>query len=131
MLHESVVHRCDAELTLGVEPVVETEIAVDGIDELLCTLLPRSGAPDKLAGSGRGGQSLHFHTTDGAGEWTIRLTDEGFSVAGEHEKSTVAVRGTAADLLLLVWNRRRPSEARFECFGDTALIDTWLSATTI
>jgi uncharacterized protein (TIGR03083 family) len=131
-LHETVVHRADAELALDREPVVDTEIAIDGIDELICGLLPYTGAPAKLVESGHGGQSVHFHTTDGAGEWTVVLTDGGFTVTAAHQKSTAAVRGTATDLLLLLWNRRPLSDtARYECFGDTALIDAWLAATVI
>jgi uncharacterized protein (TIGR03083 family) len=131
-LHETVVHRADAELALELEPAVETEIAIDGIDELLSGLLPFSGAPGKLAELGRGGQSVHLHTNDGGGEWTILLTDTGFTVTPQHQKSTAAVRGSATDLLLLVWNRRSPSDTtRFECFGDTTLIDAWLAATAL
>jgi uncharacterized protein (TIGR03083 family) len=131
-LHETVVHRADAELALGREPAVDTEIALDGIDEVVSGLLPFSGAPAKLAELGRIGESVHLHANDGAGEWTIVLTDDGFTVTPQHQKSTAAVRGGATDLLLLLWNRRRPSDtARFECFGDTALIEAWLAATAL
>jgi uncharacterized protein (TIGR03083 family) len=130
-LHETVVHRCDAQLALGVEPTVETEIALDGIDELIRGLLPHSGAPKKLAALGRAGDSLHVHATDGAGEWTVVFTDSGFTAEAGHSKSTVAVRGTATDLLLLLWNRRTPDGPRFETFGDGELLAAWLRATVL
>jgi uncharacterized protein (TIGR03083 family) len=131
-LHETLVHRADAELALGRDPVVDTEIAIDGIDELVSGLLPFTGAPAKLTELGRSGASVHFHTTDGPGEWTVVLTDGGFTVTPQHQKSTAAVRGSATDLLLLLWNRRTPSDGgRYECFGDTDFIEQWLAATVI
>src|SRR5918999_640216 len=40
-----------------------------------------------------------------------------------HAKGDVAVRATASDLLLLLWNRLGPD--RFEVFGDTGLLARW------
>jgi hypothetical protein len=83
-----------------------------------------------VAELGRVGDSLHLHATDAPGEWTITLTEDGYSWSGGHTKATVAVRGAAADLYLLLWNRRPPADAeRFEIFGDAALMDAWLAAT--
>jgi hypothetical protein len=36
------------------------------------------------------------------------------------------VQGTASDLALLVWGRRRPT---VEVFGDEAVLDAWLALT--
>ncbi len=49
MLHEAVVHRADLELTLGIEPAIAPDLAVDGIDEFLTNLpfTARSGSPDR------------------------------------------------------------------------------------
>ncbi|MGR7002504.1 maleylpyruvate isomerase family mycothiol-dependent enzyme [Yinghuangia aomiensis] len=75
MLHETLMHRVDAELALGIEPDVSAEAAVDGIDELL-TILPggQFGRPDAEKPHGQG-ETLHIHTSGGVqGEWTVTLT---------------------------------------------------------
>lgn len=131
LLHETTVHRADAELTLGREPAIDAAVAVDGIDELLDNLsrAPRfTPTPAALRGDG---ESLHFHCTDVDGEWMVRLGAEGFAWEHGHGKATSAVRGPAADLLLLVYGRRRPDDARFERFGDDALLTRWVDNTAI
>jgi uncharacterized protein (TIGR03083 family) len=129
MLHETTVHRCDAQLALGLEPEIDAAVAVDGIEEFLANL--PAFASDNIKGLG-GGDSLHFHATDGPGEWTIQLTDDGFTWAAEHGKASVAIRGRLADLLLLSYGRRRPHDRdRFETFGDLAVAERWFAATQL
>jgi len=129
MLHETTVHRADGQLALELDSPIPAEQAVDGVDELVGTMLAAI-APGRVVELNRVGDSLHLHATDAPGEWTIALTDEGFSFETGHTKATVAVRGTAADLFLLLWNRRQLADAeRFEIFGDAALMDAWLGAT--
>ncbi|MGI8796523.1 MAG: maleylpyruvate isomerase family mycothiol-dependent enzyme [Acidimicrobiia bacterium] len=126
MLHETTVHRTDAELALEREPVIAAEVAVDGIDELFDNL-PHAASFRPHIGELRGnGESLHFHCTDADGEWTIRLEPDGFSCERDHARGTVAVRGPAADLLLLLYGRRAPTHDRLERFGDDALLAWWL-----
>ena len=128
-LHETTVHRADGQLALGLSPQIPAEQAIDGVDELVGTMLAAI-APGRVLELNRVGDSLHLHATDAPGEWTIGLTADGFSFETGHAKATVAVRGAAADLFLLLWNRRRPADAeRFEIFGDAALVDAWLAAT--
>jgi uncharacterized protein (TIGR03083 family) len=132
LLQETTMHRVDAELSVGLDPQVSAEVAVDGIAELLLELLPLSGSPTRIAALDRSGQSLHLHATDAPGEWTITFTEAGFECASGHEKASAAVRGSAGDLLLLLWNRRRTNDAeRFELFGDRELVDAWLGATVL
>jgi uncharacterized protein (TIGR03083 family) len=132
LLHETTVHRADAELSLGLQPQLAPEVALDGIAELLVDLLPISEAPKRIAALGWTGQSLHLHATDAPGEWTLTFTDTGFECADGHQKASAAVRGSVGDLLLLLWNRRRASDAeRFELFGDRELVDGWLGATAL
>ncbi|MGH3579296.1 MAG: maleylpyruvate isomerase family mycothiol-dependent enzyme, partial [Mycobacterium sp.] len=65
---ETAVHRWDAQQAAGRPRPVDPDLAVDGIEELLDVLLPRvtPGLPEE----GLGG-SLHIHSTDAAGEWTV------------------------------------------------------------
>jgi uncharacterized protein (TIGR03083 family) len=126
MLHETVVHRADAELALGREPAVSSQVAVDGIDELLDNLPHAVYFAPQVAELRGDGESLHLHCTDTDGEWMIGLRPDGFGWEHAHGKGTVAVRGTAADLLLLAYGRRPPDDTRFEVFGDAALLARWL-----
>lgn len=126
-LHETVVHGADAQLALGHEPPIAADVAVDGVDELLANIASAGYfAPntEKLRGDG---ETVHFHCTDTDGEWMITLLPDRYEWTHGHGKGTVAVRGRAADLLLLTYNRRARTDARFEVFGDEALLDFWLS----
>jgi predicted lipid carrier protein YhbT len=71
---------------------------------------------------------LHFHSTDGDGEWLARLGAEGLVVTREHAKGDVAVRGVASDLLLFLYGR--VGTERLEVFGDAALLARWRELVT-
>jgi uncharacterized protein (TIGR03083 family) len=128
MVHETVVHGADATLALGGDPVLDALLAVDAVDELLDNL-PTAGyfAPgvEELRGDG---ETIHLHCTDVDGEWMITLQPHGYTWEHAHGKGTVAVRGAAGDLELLLYGRRRADDgSRFARFGDVALFDRWLA----
>ena len=54
-------------------------------------------------------------------EWPISVSDGAAVVSKGHAKGDVAVRGSAPDLLLVLW-RRRPLTA-VDLVGDTAVFD--------
>jgi uncharacterized protein (TIGR03083 family) len=132
MLHETTVHRADAEMAIGCEPEVVAEVAVDGVDEFLANLpalTARKESGRDLSGSG---ETLHLHATDAPGEWTITLTPAGFTWERGHSKATVALRGSAVDLLLFVYGRRRALDGeRYQTFGDTELLARWTANTAV
>src|SRR5207302_736340 len=71
---ETMIHRYDAERTFGQPAPFSTDMAVDGIDEALSTLLPTlflREPKDGLSGS------VHLHATDTEGEWWIGLSPTG------------------------------------------------------
>jgi uncharacterized protein (TIGR03083 family) len=124
--HETYVHRIDAELTAGV-PVTDADpvIAVDGVDEFCDIMIPQAvGQPINGDGS-----TLHFHATDAEGEWLLTLHADRVDVARGHAKGDAAVRGTARDLLLMMWGRE-PLGA-VEHFGNESVIDTFKAAAQI
>jgi uncharacterized protein (TIGR03083 family) len=128
MVHEAVIHTADAQLALGAAPEIDAAVAVDAVDELLDNI-PSAGyfAPNvaELRGDGA---SIHVHCTDIEGEWTITLTPTGYTWEHAHGKGTVAVRGAAADLELLLYGRLpADDERRFTRFGDVTLLDHWLA----
>jgi uncharacterized protein (TIGR03083 family) len=119
MTHELAVHRWDAQAANGAPQPLATEVADDGVDELLAEFLPVADV------SGVGG-SIHLHSTDGDGEWFIETAD-GLSWRRSHEKGDVAVRGTTSDLLLLLWGRVAPDQV--EVLGDEAVLQRWREVT--
>ena len=122
MAQETAVHRWDAQSAGGAPRNIESELAADGIDEMLDIHLP-SNDLENLKGNG---ETIHLHRSDGDGEWLIRLTPEGAQVERGHAKGNVAARGTASDLLLMLWGRIEPN--RLELFGDASLLDRYLDA---
>jgi uncharacterized protein (TIGR03083 family) len=130
MLHEALVHRVDAELALGRDPVVEPVIAADAIEEFLDNLTNFDWLAERLATFDRWGQSLHVHSTDGEGEWVITFEAPGFVWTRRHQKATVAVLGSTGDLMMLLYGRRSPRDPRFTVFGPPALLESWQQHTS-
>ncbi|MEV5146212.1 maleylpyruvate isomerase family mycothiol-dependent enzyme [Streptomyces sp. NPDC052727] len=137
MLCETLVHRVDAERAVGREPDLDPVLAADGVDEFLVNL-PYAGlfAPGvtKLRGDG---EILAFRCAGPGGaageEWRVRLDADGFRLSppasGGPEPETVAVRGEAADLLLLLYGRRSYQEPVFDVSGDVTVLDRWFAHT--
>jgi len=122
MAQETAMHRWDTQLARGrVEPI-EAELARDGIDEVFDVMVPSSRERGEQFRQG-GGETYHFHRTDGSGEWLLRFEGDGMTVTREHAKADVAVRGTASDLLLFLWGRI-PANT-LEVLGDKALPDRY------
>lgn len=119
MAQELGVHRWDAQSVGGETEPIERRLAADGVDEMLDVMLPA----DEARGEG---ESIHLHSTDGAGEWLLRLEPDGVVVEREHAKGDVAVRGTASDLLLYLWGR--PVQERLDIVGDPVVMDTFFAA---
>jgi uncharacterized protein (TIGR03083 family) len=129
-LHESVVHRADAALALGVPYVVEPEVAADAVSEWLDLLVarPADDGPALPAGA-----TLHLHATDdglgAAGEWMVRGSESGITWGHGHGKGDAAVRGSAADLLLAMTRRIEADAPGLQVLGDEPTWATWLERT--
>jgi uncharacterized protein (TIGR03083 family) len=131
MLHETTMHRVDAELTLGADdPVVDPVVAADGIDEFLFNL-PSARRPYRHLASLPTGASLHLHATDTDGEWVIRFTDTGIAWERGHEKATTAIRGPVTSLLMFTCGRRAASDPRLTLLGDESLPGLWQEKTAL
>jgi uncharacterized protein (TIGR03083 family) len=147
--HETAVHRADGQITMGQEPVIDPDIARDGIDEWLMIVSNPDGSFSTTRTSVlAGGRVLHLHATDGGtdssgpdssgpdssgtgpgGEWLVSEGGSGLTVTPGHGKGDVAVRGPAWALLLLLVRRLPPDSPRVEVIGDRGLLDAWLAAT--
>jgi len=118
---ELMMHRWDVEQATGDPQPLDAELAADGVDELLTQFVaPSASYTTKVASAG---ETMHVHCTDRDGEWLVRFTPDGLEVTREHAKGDVAVRGSAEQLYLLLWNRI--SRDGLEIFGDTSLLDRW------
>lgn len=120
MAQETAVHRWDAESAAGAPRSLEVALATDGVGEFFDTFMP---AEERVFE--RPGESIHLHQTDGEGEWLVRFDPHGVSVEHSHAKGSVAVRGPASDLLLLLWRRVDPRDV--EIFGDERLLMEFLA----
>lgn len=120
MAQETLVHRWDVENAVGEVTPIDSELACDGVDELIHVGMQSSTNPKRVFEYPSG--SLHLHRTDGAGEWLLRLEEGRLVATREHAKGDVAVRGAAPDLLLYLWGRRQQN---LEIFGDQGLADAW------
>jgi uncharacterized protein (TIGR03083 family) len=130
MAHETAVHAADARYAAGRNVSMPADLSADGISEGLDLVTLMGGSRPELRGTG---ETLHFHATDGwlgrDGEWLVRRTPEGVEWEHAHAKADVAVRGNAADLLLLLTRRITPDSPGIQVLGDGALFDHWFAAT--
>ena len=132
MIHETTVHRADAEFAAGDSPTIDPAVAVDGIDEFLDNLphavyfAPRV---QELRGSG---ETIAFAETSTGTRWTVTLRPDDFVWDHASSGADVTIEGTASDLLLLTYGRRRPADAeRFRITGDRQLLDFWHERSSI
>ena len=128
--HETAIHRVDADqAAAGAGKAADgapftPRFAADGIDELIMGFVGRNarrGTWDGPAGS------LAIHATDGAGEaapsaadWRVVTGKGDLAVARETGPADCDVKGSAADLYLLLWNRRGADEVSIR--GDNGLL---------
>lgn len=135
MLHETAIHRVDAELAVhGVPGALQAAVAVDNIDEFLDNLPFVARFRPQVRDLHGDGETIHLHATDldGSelpGEWLITLEPHGFRWSHAHVKGMAAVRGTAAELALWI-NHRIPQDAPgLERLGEEPLLAHWSAKT--
>lgn len=130
-VHEVTVHGADAALALGVDYELPPELAADAISDWLERVCVEATKHHRVPVGP--GQSVHLHATDEGlgptGEWTVVNDEEGIWWSHNHGKGSVAVRGSANDLLLLTTGRSTVADLGLQMFGDTAVWDGWLEHT--
>ena len=122
MLHETSVHRWDAENAVGDTGPVDGEHGRDGVDEFFDFVLPNAQKRkrrDLPAGS------LHLHRTDGDGEWIVTAEGEDVAVERAHVKGDAAVRGPGGALFLALWSRLPLDDESLSVVGDEATARAW------
>ncbi|MCG5212220.1 maleylpyruvate isomerase family mycothiol-dependent enzyme [Streptosporangium sp. KLBMP 9127] len=127
-LQETVVHRADAEIALGVAPMIDEAVAADGVDEYL-SLLPHARWRKRVLELTGDGETISWQADSGAG-WLITLHADGFDHEPSLQPGTVTVRAaTSGDLQLLAWGRRDAGDYAVE--GDEAFLAWWLERAAI
>lgn len=136
MLHETRLHRADVELALGQTPLIDPDVAMDGLDEffdnLPCAAYFAPGVR-RLRGAG---ERVAWHAVDQGVDWVTTLHPDGFTWSHEDDEEltgppTVSVRGDAADLYLFAWRRMPADDPRLMIEGDRALLDYWIENTAL
>jgi uncharacterized protein (TIGR03083 family) len=132
MVHETVVHRVDAELGAGREPHVDAALAADGIDELLENLPSAVSFRPRVAELQGSGEAIALQSTDGDAHWLVRLGAGGFTwERAVSADAAVAVAARTEDLLLLVYARLELTPDRFGVSGDGRVLDHWLERSAL
>lgn len=120
------VHRWDAENAYGTPTPINDGLAADWLDGVLMTWLRVTARDGKQAQGPWAGESVHFHRTDGDGDWLVRLLGPGaVDVARGPGAADIEVRGRGSDLLLLAMNRIPPTHPRLEVRGDLRFFARW------
>jgi hypothetical protein len=116
--HETGIHRADAESPTGRITPFAPEVALDGIDELLFGFFatPNDEADVPI-------RTLQLHATDAEGDWVVEMGTKGLAARLGGDHADCAVRGSASDLHLLLWNRLSPEGLDVQ--GDSSLLTTW------
>ena len=130
--HEAMIHRLDAELTVGERTPFDCRLAADGVDEALRIM--RGYEPEPGLTHEPTGRAVTIATVDAMHAWTVtpvRITGtdgdgdvidtERFLVVdGPDEASAAEICGSAADLDCWLWNR--PAEGEITRDGDAAAL---------
>ncbi|MFT7504174.1 MAG: hypothetical protein ACI91Q_002988 [Gammaproteobacteria bacterium] len=118
---ETAMHRWDAQTAIGVQAGLDPELSSEGIQEYFELGLPRVLSRAKIDPPA---VSLHVHCTDVDGEWLVWGEDGKYRMLPVHDKGDAAIRGTAADIWLLLMGRLDRSELNI--VGDASAADAWL-----
>ncbi|MDX6245324.1 MAG: hypothetical protein QOE76_3047 [Frankiales bacterium] len=120
-LHETSVHRMDAELAAGtaISPVPR-DVAEDGIDELLTGFVPR---PSSRLRSQRP-CSLLVAPTDSALRWWVGISEDPPVTVREQRPADAVLSAPAGELYPALWNRA-------ELPGEAEVVALWRDSVTV
>ncbi|MFC0625028.1 maleylpyruvate isomerase family mycothiol-dependent enzyme [Kribbella deserti] len=117
MAQETAVHRVDAELAHDVLTPIDSELALDGIDEVLRLML--GGEWDE--GDTKYPVNATIRLTSDGRSWTVALSGTEVTVTGGTEGEVVAeIFGEPDALLLWLWGRRADDAVEAAGSADVA-----------
>jgi len=123
MALEALVHRADTDAAQGRAPSIPSAAAADGIDEFLDVFVAASRATHDAPA----GPTMSFECSDQVDRWWLDLSGRGKRIVGREQRdASVRIRGTAEQLLLVVWGRVSASDAAgVEISGDARALERW------
>lgn len=127
MLHETTVHRADAEIALGIAPEIDVAVAVDGVDEYLDNLPYAAAWAPRVSELRGAGETVGLRCD--AAAWTITLEPEGFRWDHSDGDADVVVAGDPAALLLFAYGRVKAQALGVT--GRSDLLDFWVERSSI
>jgi uncharacterized protein (TIGR03083 family) len=130
--HEALIHRLDAELTVGARSPIDCRLAADGVDEALRVM--RGYEPEPGLTHEATGPAVTIVTVDAMHAWTVTpvrivgTDDDGDSIDvqrflvsdGPDADAAAEICGSAADLDCWLWNR--PVEGDITREGDAGAL---------
>jgi uncharacterized protein (TIGR03083 family) len=122
MAQETVIHRVDAELAAGKEPLpIPADLAADGIDEVLvCFLAYGSTAyPEELADELADCDGATARIDTESGSWLVQLGPDAVSVERTSADAEAVIRGSEDAVLRWLW--RRTGNASVELDGNRSV----------
>jgi uncharacterized protein (TIGR03083 family) len=122
MAHESSVHRFDAQAAHGVMQPIDSELANDGIDELVDVIAARVYSRDEVTGPTG---TVSFRSSE-ADTWQLQLEAKGIRRIDVISEPDVTVSGTSSALLLAAY--ARIPWTSLDVSGDSDLLDRWSTA---
>ncbi|MCL3859743.1 maleylpyruvate isomerase family mycothiol-dependent enzyme [Actinotalea sp. K2] len=110
-LHETLVHLWDLRTAGGLGLAVAPEVWADTVDEVVTVMQPRQVHLGRMP---RLPSAIELVATDAGRTWRLDTADDG--------PPAVSVRGSAAELALLLWGRRTVEDARAQVSGDADVL---------
>jgi uncharacterized protein (TIGR03083 family) len=123
--HETAIHRADADSATGPILGYPVDLAVDGVDELLCAFMTRSRG--RL--SSEAPRTLHVWATDADAHWTVHIGPESVHTERSSGAADCHLGAPASDLYLALWNRRGTGD--LDVTGDPGVLDLWRAKATV
>ncbi|PRX99067.1 maleylpyruvate isomerase family mycothiol-dependent enzyme [Allonocardiopsis opalescens] len=132
-LHETAVHRADVYAAAAAPVEYPTGLALDGVEEILTGFAARRRS--RLPGEAP--RTLLLTALDAPVRWRVRVGPEGNAAVREDGAAPdeppgpggCAVRARAAELYLLLWNRR--GAEGLDVRGDAGLLADWRASVRV
>ncbi len=123
--HETAIHRADADSATGPILGYPAGFAADGIDELLCAFMTRSGGRLRSQTP----RTLHVRATDADADWTVHIGPEAVRTERAGGAADCRLAAPASEVYLALWNRRGIDD--LDVTGDRTVLDLWRSKATV
>ncbi|GAB3547374.1 maleylpyruvate isomerase family mycothiol-dependent enzyme [Arthrobacter tumbae] len=129
LAHETSIHRYDLEAALGDPQPIGTDLAIDGIDEVLTVMFER-GRSTQVADDAPAEVTGNLVLESGGGSWSVRLLPHDVEISSAAGSSPDAIiEGEPNDVLLWLWGRE-PLPMQVDSGGLAAELRRRLAAAT-